>query len=745
MNPALPVMAVIVAAGAVLLPRAWRIAWVVICLSGMAVLSPALALPDGIPSSAARLALFTPWTETGPAPPNDTMHFDVAWQIQPWLLYLRSELRAWRLPMWNPYQFAGMGFWSNGQSAPLFPLHLIFVVLPDSVAWVLLPWLRILVGGLGAWALARELGLGPRGSLMAAIVYPLSGLVTAWLLYPMANALILVPWVLWAAERVASGRGSVAMLGVAVGLQLLGGHPGTSAHTLLLVVVYLVVRVPGESPASYRELGGWGRIAAAWVLGGAIAAAHLLPFIDAALQSVRWVGYRPGLTQRPLAEVVAMLGRIVLPMQYGNPADSTWWGPRFWPATAIYVGELAVLLAVAGLGRARSRRGWDRRWLGVIAILVFSLCAAYELLGVGAVVQRVPVAGMAELRRLLFGVELALALLAGAGLDAWLAGERSLLPWATVGTGMLLGYSWHTSFPMWSFRDLVGQQLGWSLWWATCVALLVAGRRVSMTGRHRLAVVLLILTAADLAYAHRGANLATARSRLYPTTGAIDFLARQAGRVIAPQRILRPNAALVYGLYDVRGDDPMRLATYGREAYEPPDGRGVLTFDPYFRWDPGWLDRLDVRWVVTEAGAAAYEPDWSLAYDGTDARVWRRPSAAGAVRWSKSGTSEGLSLERVAPGRLRLHWRSESSGRVEIAEVYQRGWYAERGDGEALDLELIDDPFIGLTVGPGEGSVDLTYRTPGLVAGSLISATAWLSACLQMIVCRRRRRLSQPS
>ena len=183
-----------------------------------------------------------PWAgRVEPTAGNPTLS-DVTFQIQPWLLHLRRELRAGRAPFWNPYQFSGAPFWANGQCAPLFPLHLLFVALPLQLGFVILPWLRVTIAGCGAWAFARELGIGPRASLIAAIVFPLSGMVSSFLLFPMANALCLVPWVLVETERLAQRRGAAWRLGAIVGLQALGGHPETVAHTVLIAALYLAVR-----------------------------------------------------------------------------------------------------------------------------------------------------------------------------------------------------------------------------------------------------------------------------------------------------------------------------------------------------------------------------------------------------------------------------------------------------------------------------------------------------------------------
>lgn len=157
-NPALPLLALLSLAGLLVARRREiGIPWAACGLVGMALLAPALRLPDGIPSPAATLAGQAPWQGVAdPAAGNATLR-DITYQVQPWLVFLRHEMRAGRLPFWDPHQFSGSPYWSNGSGAPLFPLHLLFAALPLQLGWILLPWLRIVTGGCGAWCLAREL------------------------------------------------------------------------------------------------------------------------------------------------------------------------------------------------------------------------------------------------------------------------------------------------------------------------------------------------------------------------------------------------------------------------------------------------------------------------------------------------------------------------------------------------------------------------------------------------------------
>ncbi|HLE84649.1 MAG TPA: hypothetical protein VJG13_09955, partial [Thermoanaerobaculia bacterium] len=437
MNPAVPLLLALSLAGLAAWrygSGAWRdggLAWTACGLAAMLLLAPALAIPDGIPSPAANLGQHVPWRslddpDLDPARGNRHLR-DVAQQVQPWLLYLRHELRAGRLPFWNPHQLSGTPFWSNGSSAPLFPFHLLFAALPVQLGLVFLPWLRLVVGGCGAWALARELGTSRAGALVAALAFPLSGMITAFLLFPMANAHALVPWVLRATERLASGRGGspsrawvpLALLG---GLQLAAGHPETAVFTGLLTLVYLAVRGAERPPGARRA---WLGFAGAWGVAGAISAVHTLPLALTLLGSSKWLESAVA-EPVPLPVLGGLALRVVLPELHGNPALGTWWGPYNYPATAIYAGAATLVLAAAGLAALRR----DRRWLGVAAFTLFALLAAYQVPGVRHLLGALPVLEKSLTHYLKLGVELGLALLAARGLDRLRAGE---------GRGWLLG------------------------------------------------------------------------------------------------------------------------------------------------------------------------------------------------------------------------------------------------------------------------------------------------------------------
>jgi hypothetical protein len=812
-NPALPLLALLTAAGPALLAwrpaavgakparsrggGAWRelgLPWAALGLAGMGLLAPALALPTGIPSSAAALAAVPPWQQAAAQPAaaapagdgrGNPLLRDVTSQIQPWLLFSRRELRAGRLPAWNPHQFAGSPFWANGQSAPLFPLHLLFAVVPLQLGFVLLPWLRLVIGGCGVWMLGRELDLGPQAALVAALTFALSGMPVSFALFPMGNALALVPWVLWAVERLAAtaapGASARAMLpaaaglAVAAGLQLLAGHPETAAHTALLSLIYLAVRGAARPVAVWM---GW---AAGWLAGAALAAVQLLPLALILPETARWQA-APGGTEPPLGLLLQQPLRLVLPELYGHPAHGTWWGPFNYSATAVYAGALALPLAAAGLARVcRSRPSAirDRRWLALAVTAAFAFAAAYHWPVVRDLLAALPVLGRAAHHRLLFGVELGLALLAGAGCDEWLAGRGRGIVAGSAAAGALLAAAWALHHAAWAAHGLLAVEAGWTAAVAGVALLLALSLRLDRDWRFRLAPLLPALALCDLLAAHGAINPGLPLARLYPPTGAVRFLARQPGRVAGVGEALRPNAAMVYGLYDPRGDDPVKLVGY-ESVYRRFAAGDPVYFQPVSQWSSPWLDRLGVRWVVAGPAEAAPAAGWRLAYAGADARVYERPTALPLVRWAppagppagpppaaraergtvpaaaaqaaaalapaapaKEGFAAGtgsppadLAVLRREPGLWRIAWSSAEPRLLVVAECWAPGWRALVDD-EPRPVEAAAGMLLGVRLGPGAGRVELRYRPPGLLAGAAVSAAALLALVVAPAAGRR--------
>jgi len=732
MNPALPLLLLLSLVPLVFRRREGTVAWAVVALAGVALLSPALVVSDGIPSPSATLGRVAPWQGQVAEGPGNPGLVDMTFQVEPWLLFLRGELRAGRLPFWNPYQSSGAPYWGNGSSAPLYPLHLLFALLPIELGFVLLPWLRIALGGLGAYWLARELGVGKEGAHLAAVLYPLSGRLVSFLLFPMANALCLVPWIFLCVERMVGGdarakTGAWRGLAVLVGLQLIAGHPETPVFTALATGIYLLFRAPlprraplpghGEWAASVAL---WGRYLGAWAVGALLSGVAIVPLAVTLFETERWQEWAPG-EPNSLPLIASLLLRFLLPDAFGHGVGGGYWGPLPFTPTTVYAGALTLPLVAAGLARARE----DRRWRALSVTLLLSLAASYHVPGFRELLLALPVIRKGLHHYLLLAVALGLALFAGAGLERWRAGRgRGLVAGCAFVTLGLVG-GWLAFAGQWREHGVSGAQGAWTAWLLGLGGLLAASLLLSPTWRRRLSPLVLLLTVGDLAWANGRSNPALSARDLYPQTGAISFLAGRSERIAGLDHTLRPNAAMVYRLYDIRGDDSLKLRRY-EAIYSAHLGGGHPTFfEPVIHWQSPWLDRLGVRWVMAPPGAEAPAGGWTRVYEGADATVFERPGWQPLVRWEGRGRQEeggekAPEVLRREPGRWEVAWETPVRRRILVAATWDQGWRA-RVDGEPAPIELVDGVLMGIEVGPGAGRLVLRHRPAGLGWGLVAS------------------------
>ncbi|MEO8275490.1 MAG: YfhO family protein [Thermoanaerobaculia bacterium] len=730
--------------------REGGIAWLLACGVATALLAPSLLVPHGIPSPSANLSRLAPW-QTSASPPSPLSAAsppsparatagnpelgDVTFQVEPWLLFLRTEFRAGRLPFWDPYQSSGAPYWSNGSSAPLFPLHLLFALLPIDLGFLLLPWIRIVAGALGTYFLARELGIGVAGARLSAVIYPLSGRLVSFLLFPMANALCLVPWIFLAVERLANGKRAWTLLAVLAGLQLLAGHPETAFFTAAACGVYLLGRGFGRGAAALemKAMRVWGEVVSAWIVGLLLAGVALVPLAFTLPATDRWREWTGG-GEASLPVIFRLWLRFVLPNAFGELADGSFWGPYLFVPTTVYAGALTLPLAIAALFRRR-RAGANPvalendpalavklRALACMALVC--LLASYHFPGFRELLFATPIVQKMLHHYLLLGVELGLALLAGAGLERWLAGEGrglvagALLPLLAVVAG------WAAFRDDWQVRGQTSTELA-----ATALALglpllLIAALRLSARSRRRLAPWILCIAVADLVWAHRLINPVLPVEKLQARTPAIEFLAGRPERIAAIGDAFRPNAAMVHGLYDVRGDDSLKLS-----RYEKVYGSELATPHPTFfraitNWTSPWLDRLGVRWVLAAPGTAPPVASWTAVYSGADATIFERATAEPLVRFERAPQVDLPALALRLPGRWEFEWRGAEaldSPRLVVAETWDPGWRATL-DGRPLVVEAADDLWLSVRPGAGSGRLVLRYLPDGIVPGLWASA-----------------------
>ena len=157
-------------------------------------------------------------------------------QFWPWRTFAAQELRAGRLPLWNPLTGAGGPLVADHQTAVFYPLNLLFWIMPVARAMGLSLVLHALLAAATMYALARDLGLRRTGSAVAAIAFALSGyMVARGSFLTEVSALPWLPLIWLLARRLVRERrlNDVAWLALAFAVQFLAGHAQTWVYTAL--------------------------------------------------------------------------------------------------------------------------------------------------------------------------------------------------------------------------------------------------------------------------------------------------------------------------------------------------------------------------------------------------------------------------------------------------------------------------------------------------------------------------------
>jgi hypothetical protein len=375
--------------------------------------------------------------------------------------FLAHALRAGRLPEWLDAVGLGAPFAANPVHETLAPLGWALALVPGALGSDLYNLLHLLIGALGAAALARRLGAGTAGSVVAGAALALGGYASSMVPNNLAPALAWTPWVAWAADRLgcafaADGRSAanaprpagppaaassraVAALAVALALQLLAGEPGSVLIAGLTALIVVMARA-GRRP---RAIGAFALAAAAAL---PLAAVALLPALLLLRESARGAGLDQGGLEWSL--LPARLIETIWPAAFGSQRVDGWLAGlvlRNGPGDPCWSFSLFLGLPVLLCAWTAARQRVVRRLL--LASAVFLLLAVGPLLPVFPVLREIfpPLRWVNFPEKFVYGTLLLWSAAAGAGFSRLAAegASRRLRLAAWVGTVLLaLGVAW---------------------------------------------------------------------------------------------------------------------------------------------------------------------------------------------------------------------------------------------------------------------------------------------------------------
>ncbi|HEX9989872.1 MAG TPA: hypothetical protein VGE45_15530 [Chloroflexia bacterium] len=722
-----------------------------------------------------QLLVFRPWQTYYPDASPIITGGDPILQQLPWRHWMQQELAAGRFPLWASSPTGGMPLFASAQPGVLYPLHLLWVLMPVSVGLGVVMALKLWLAGLGMWAFLRGMGLHPAASALGAVGLMFSGWMVNWAIWPNSSVYLLLPWLAWATyEWCEKGkRGALAWLALFTGLAVFGGHPETlflMSVALAIWVVGLVVSgnrgqgyerkrgaisgqvltlfsVAGDGSKG-RDYSRWaGQIAGLAIavgLGAALGAVQLLPFLQA-LELSRAATLRPA-DSANVGGVHLDSGMMldwVLPRTWGHFSEGVLGGSMGFTEGNGYVGLVAwlgVVLAIAGAVRRQINLRLVVPWLvaGALAWLL-----AYDD-AVGALLRSLPLVRQNINVRWISIVAFSALVVGAFGWD-WLARHVAAnvtvpkvgwLPQNRAGAvGLVLFVQGATLMAVhlagWLPQPVLGEKVGglvmvndpyrlyWGVW-ALGVALATLGAAGMWAGSWRMwrvgsALVVLVLVL-DLWRLLITVNITAPAELYYPET---SFLTQVKAGVPATERILvegsvmPANTGLVYGIRDWRAQDPMLSA----RAFQ-----AALFLDPDLRkngWDAYNMFLEKVRLQVGPMLGMRYVILPVEAGVKTDPNQPEEPDP-GPPTFTRLASKDGLSLWRMeeVPGFAYLsdNVRAVATEKEAAEWMRQVTWEQVRGFESVVEApaNAIESLTEGTADGPA-GDVVVQEYTPGVV------------------------------
>ncbi|MBW2601742.1 MAG: hypothetical protein JRD47_07440 [Deltaproteobacteria bacterium] len=342
-------------------------------------------------------------------------HTDLFDQFAYWREFGFSQMRHGNLALWNPHVFSGAPFFGGLQSALLYPLNIVYLILPLAMAINVSVAMHVFLVGtfMYLWALHR--GLHPLACLLSSVLLMFCG---ANFMQIQAGHLPHLCTMTWAPLVFLSIDGFFrkpmlrwCLLGMfAITMQIFAGYPQHLYFTAVTAALYSTLCMVKAKQRVRIFLGLLSMYAGASVLG----AVQLLPAIQVAGESIRSGGLSYEFAARfsfPPENLITFFA----PCFFGNETTIPYWGRWYLWEMFLFVGVTGLMLAV--YGSFCGKRSIRRFSVAMVVTLIFLALGAYTPL-FGILHGSIP--GFDKFRgssKFIFQASLFITMLAGIGFD----------------------------------------------------------------------------------------------------------------------------------------------------------------------------------------------------------------------------------------------------------------------------------------------------------------------------------------
>ena len=383
-----------------------------VILTVVAIFSLPYWLKGLIPLPADHLVTsFAPWQYFYGMPVKNNAMPDIVSQMFPFKHLVINYWKQGIVPLWNPNNFSGNPLLANYQSAVFHPFNFLFFLLDEINAWSIMILVQPLLAGAFAFFFCRQIKISPAGSLLSAVAFMFCGFEVVWMGYgSLSFAFLFLPLILLAIDK-CFDRVKIffPVVALATAASFFCGHFQTSLYVFMVSFAYLLFKV------IFTKKIYLGLLTLLFLfLGIGIASVQTFPTFELHSLSVRSISFGAN-------EVIPFryLVTLIAPDFYGNHVTRNSWYGNYaeWMG---FIGVIPLAFAVLTVLSKPNKKTMFFVLVGLLALIMTLPTPLVSLL----VTLRIPVFSTSAASRAISVFSFCFAILAGFGLDSFLAGIR---------------------------------------------------------------------------------------------------------------------------------------------------------------------------------------------------------------------------------------------------------------------------------------------------------------------------------
>jgi uncharacterized membrane protein (UPF0136 family) len=273
---------------------------------------------------------------------------------------LRKAVAEHSFPFWTPYNFTGAPLFGDGQSAVMYPLTLLYIVIPSlpdafSVMVLLVPFLTMLF----TYDMLRHFKLSLLSSLFGAVTFAFCGFMSVWMEEnpAVSQSAIWLPLLVWLLDLLITNPRYLwfFLFSLTTAVMMSSGFLQICLYELVFLAAYGIYRIwslPLEAKEKKARLG-------LSVLSGVIGLLLVAPYLF-----TTWTSYkmspRDFVTVPEIRTIFLVQWSHILslfnPDWLGNPGSYNFHGVGSYYDKALFIGVVPLMFALIGLFTKKDKR-----------------------------------------------------------------------------------------------------------------------------------------------------------------------------------------------------------------------------------------------------------------------------------------------------------------------------------------------------------------------------------------------------